>query len=480
MDSTTLPGPGRLLSEAWQVFTTNFGRLLAISLFPALIGLGVGFFAVIIGFIFGLLGLASSNPAMWLFISPVFFVIFIAFIILLSWSQLALFQAIKFILSSSDWTISSAFKTSWPKVFSFCWISVLEFLAVFGGLSLLLIPGLIFMLWFYFCQFVLVEENIGGITALLKSKAYLSGRFFAVLGRLLILGLIILGINAIAWPLSIIPIVGSLVSMAVQIVGTIFTLVYSYIIFNYLRQISPLPNFTPSTSSKVLLSLACLAGLAVPVIFLLGAIFINANKLPTVPTPTHSSIPSLDTSSLIVITRDNPIDPNQSDIYLSDSIAGPGTFFITLKNLARGSDASNPGREIYFKNNLYVILEKLDPAKRPGYSTSELWKYDSQKQGTLLYSITNMFGFDYDVSPDSQYIAILNKGESMGDETFTLTRSNGQLVKDFSSLKHQYALRLDSWSNHIFTLHEGEPDTPNYSIDINADTLTSTRTPIQP
>lgn len=78
----------------------------------------------------------------------------------------------------------------WSLVIPFIGISVLSTLAIMGGLILLIIPGIIFSIWFQFAINALVIDNQRGTTALSFSKQLVKGRFWKVFGRTLLLGLI--------------------------------------------------------------------------------------------------------------------------------------------------------------------------------------------------------------------------------------------------------------------------------------------------
>lgn len=86
----------------------------------------------------------------------------------------------------------------------------LQVLILIGGFLLLIIPFVIFSIWYAFAQLFTVLEDQKAIESLSSSRALVQGRFFPVLWRLaigpleiivlygLILGLIVLGIGFIA------------------------------------------------------------------------------------------------------------------------------------------------------------------------------------------------------------------------------------------------------------------------------------------
>lgn len=86
------------------------------------------------------------------------------------------------------------------------WTGILGGLIVLVGLLLLIIPGLIFMIWFSQANFVVVEEGLSGWAALKRSRDLVRNRFVDTLGAL--------SIPSAANIFDIIPGIGSLVSLA--------------------------------------------------------------------------------------------------------------------------------------------------------------------------------------------------------------------------------------------------------------------------
>lgn len=103
----------------------------------------------------------------------------------------------------------------------------------------------------------------------------------------------------------------------------------------------------------------------------------------------------------IAVIRDNPQDKTKSDIYLKDEKLGVEEFFITLQDVYKSHYHSAE----YHNGNLYILIRpggEDSYLKNPNWTT-ELWRYDQQKNGVRLFSNK---GIDYRVSDDEQIIAI--------------------------------------------------------------------------
>lgn len=135
--------------------------------------------------------------------------------------------------NQADKQLSTLLRFGLAKFFPVLLTSILAALAAFGGFLLLIVPGFIFAIWFVFVQQVVVFEDKRYASALKQSRRYVRGRWWGVLGRLVLLTILILLASilalAITAPIYLInPIVPVILSNAVSAlvispIGTIFT-----------------------------------------------------------------------------------------------------------------------------------------------------------------------------------------------------------------------------------------------------------------
>ncbi|MBI4193424.1 MAG: hypothetical protein HY536_02235 [Candidatus Colwellbacteria bacterium] len=185
-----LAGPGELLAKAWDMYRARAATLIGIAVVQYAAA------ALAAGFVFGA-GFAGIElfkvddvPFLALVVGGV--LLFAVVIVIQLWSQLALVYAL--LHREQKMGMGQALRAAWPNVPSFLWINVLMLWVVLGGLALFLIPGILFSVWFLFSIFAFVLENARGMRALYVSKAYVQGRWWGVVGRLLcIVGLAALG-----------------------------------------------------------------------------------------------------------------------------------------------------------------------------------------------------------------------------------------------------------------------------------------------
>jgi len=75
---------------------------------------------------------------------------------------------------------------SWQLVVPLLMVALLGTLVILGGFILLIIPGIIFAIWFSFAQISVILDNKRGTDALSFSRSLFSGRFLPMLRRVVI------------------------------------------------------------------------------------------------------------------------------------------------------------------------------------------------------------------------------------------------------------------------------------------------------
>lgn len=219
-----------LLSKSWEVYKDRFGTLIGIAAVPI-----VGSLIAVIASTAG----AFLTRSFWksfslvsplhLFISGLILLLAAAWILFVFiWPGVALIYAVK--ERKREIGFRQSFGKAWPKLLSYLWVSFLSGLAVFAGLILLIIPGIIFMVWFSFSVYVLIAEDRKGTQALSRSKQLVKGRWWKVFGRLVmlwLLGLIVVGV------LNSVPLVGTLIA---NLLISSFSVVYLYLLYEDLKE----------------------------------------------------------------------------------------------------------------------------------------------------------------------------------------------------------------------------------------------------
>jgi len=93
-------------------------------------------------------------------------------------------------------TVGEAYRFVWPKFLTLIGAGILIVLAVYAGLLLLIVPGIIFGLWYTLTTPAIVVENLKARKGMSRSKALVSGN----LGKVFSVGFLII---VISWVVSI-------------------------------------------------------------------------------------------------------------------------------------------------------------------------------------------------------------------------------------------------------------------------------------
>jgi phage FluMu protein Com len=213
-----LSGLGDLFGKSWEVFKNRIGILLVLYLIiiacvlvPVGLFLGAGFLISLVmpegrapllvggGITGGIIGLFAAY-----------------------WGGAALVFAV----ADETLGIRDSLVKGWERLGSFIWLYSLAGFIIVGGFLLFIVPGVIFYIWFFFGQFVLVAEGDRGMAALLKSKEYVKGRWLDVFFRIFVLWLISVAAGMI-------PVAGSFLSL----LFIPFSMIYHYLIYAELREI---------------------------------------------------------------------------------------------------------------------------------------------------------------------------------------------------------------------------------------------------
>lgn len=78
--------------------------------------------------------------------------------------------AINNLSENREVALGESLKASFEKYFPCLWVSILLTVVIFGGCVLLIIPGIIFGIWFLFSTYALILEDKRGAAALKRSK----------------------------------------------------------------------------------------------------------------------------------------------------------------------------------------------------------------------------------------------------------------------------------------------------------------------
>ncbi len=221
---------GELLKQTFQIYKNRFWVFLGISVIPFLASL---VFAplFLLPLLFGLPIIAFCKSLGFVLLIPLILVIVVLGIVIFVvnlWAGVSLLYAIK--ERDQEIGIRESFAMGWPKILSYWWISILNGLIIMLGFLLLIIPGIIFSIWFGFAIYVLISEEKKGMKALLRSKQLVKGYWWKVFWRFLVLGFIVF---LVAFITGFIPFIRNIIYIFI----TPFSITFSFLIYENLKQL---------------------------------------------------------------------------------------------------------------------------------------------------------------------------------------------------------------------------------------------------
>ncbi|HLD60897.1 MAG TPA: hypothetical protein VJA27_02075 [Patescibacteria group bacterium] len=169
-----------ILDKSWNAYTSKFREFVPY--------MGLLFVPILL---IGSLGLAielimaeGMAPGLSLLLIGVLAIVIGVF---LMWSFMALTRVLREVaqgqpLSHYKQHLSGTKHLIWPLIYT----SLLSGLIIFGGTLLLVVPGIIFGVWYSFANYAVTLDEKKGMEALRFSKQLVSGRWWAILFRLFV------------------------------------------------------------------------------------------------------------------------------------------------------------------------------------------------------------------------------------------------------------------------------------------------------
>jgi hypothetical protein len=236
-----------LFCDSWKLYKERWQVLIEIVLLPVLV-IVLGYVLLFLGFPFSIVG------GLIVFIGYVIFV----------FSMLPVIFSLHHI-AGVDASYKATIGWFWP----FVWVTILDMLAVMGGSIMLIIPGIYLVIALMLMMYVFVIEHRRGVDALRQSKDYVKGYWWAILGRVLLLGLMFFAATIVV-EIPIMIIAGNvahvLVTMLLILFFIPFSIIYHYIIFENLRALKPELADAQTKKGTGFIKTSAIIGVVVPVL----------------------------------------------------------------------------------------------------------------------------------------------------------------------------------------------------------------------
>jgi hypothetical protein len=214
---------GELFKKSWALYKTRWLKML-------LMGLIGGIGSIVIGALGGLGAFTvfrlGNNQTTFNLTTVLIGLIGVLLLIVLNlWIHLALMYMVK-----EEYAQNSIWDTLmmvWDKMGGYSWVVILKGLTILVGCIALIVPGIIFAVWFAFSQYAFVIDNKHGKAALRFSRELVRGYWWPLCGRIVVLGVVALLISMLTR-------IGFLINALIIVP---FSIVYLYTMYEDLKRV---------------------------------------------------------------------------------------------------------------------------------------------------------------------------------------------------------------------------------------------------
>ncbi|HYC80025.1 MAG TPA: hypothetical protein VEC17_03280, partial [Candidatus Binatia bacterium] len=163
----------------------------------------------------------------------------IVFLYLFLWLGVSLLTLIK--NRNTELTAEQVSEQTKPMIGQFFWTGFLSGLLTTFGFILLIIPGIIFWVWYSFAQNIYVDKGVKGYDALKLSKKYVEGLWWPVFRALIALMVISILVNIVTEIATVVggEIASGVVSVIILIVFTPYSFIYTWLVYEKLKALKP-------------------------------------------------------------------------------------------------------------------------------------------------------------------------------------------------------------------------------------------------
>lgn len=305
--SAKLSSLGSLFDRTFQFYVANFFNFFAVCLFFSLINFGSAFLILKLGYLTRVSSVVFIPASRFGTLGVIFYFIFLSFV--LGYFSSALLASLIYLMKerTNNRSLSEIIGFGFKKGLSILWITYLFSFLVGGSTFLLVVPGIMFFIWFLFGQYIAVYENKKGMEALVNSRDLVKGYGWQIFLRVFIFLLLMTVLNSLLN--FVLPDLEShiFISLVIKIfieilIGAPLGTIFLSLIYEDLKRLKlgqEIPGAT--TGRKVKYILTAIAGFiissaAIILINLGRAKQLKDSSIPTMPTstdipPTYSDIP---------------------------------------------------------------------------------------------------------------------------------------------------------------------------------------------
>ncbi len=191
LSHSKIRGLGELFSDAWRIYIKNIVLFLEV-MAVMIVGMLAIILILFIPSIFMLMFSGNGQINQILLILGVILMA-LAVLALIFWSivgTIAPIIAVKKLIDGRSVTLKQVYVLALHYFWPILGLSILVGFSVFIGLILLIIPGIILAVWFYFSVYVYLDEEKGLTHSMIKSKRLVGDYWWKLFGILILISLL--------------------------------------------------------------------------------------------------------------------------------------------------------------------------------------------------------------------------------------------------------------------------------------------------
>ena len=237
-----LPSVGSLLKQAWEFFKKYWDGLVILAFVPWIMGLVFGLFWVVVGVV-GLIvegvrvswgmwsqadfwqALSQQVPGLVWFGIIWLMVLVLGVIYAMAWGSAAMLR----FLEEPENGFMRAIKQARGRVLPLIVYGLVSTIVIVIGYLLLIVPGVLFTIWFGLGMYIVVLENQGPIAALGLSKKYVKKDVWWYIGKVLAWAVLYIVV------MMVVEMVFDQVAPVIMFVVGILGQIYGYLVYKSLR-----------------------------------------------------------------------------------------------------------------------------------------------------------------------------------------------------------------------------------------------------
>ena len=250
---------GELFTQTWAEYKQRALPILAVILISSVLIGGLAMVMVLFGMFGGaiLTHVMDKMTGIYIIIALMSFLMLIT-LILMIWCQAAILA----IVVDEETGIIEAFQQCWEYLWPLTWVITILSGILMTGFALGFLPGFLFLVWFSFCAFIMLEEDRRGMETLLISREYVRGYGWNICGKMIVIWII----SALA---AIIPFLGQILS----ILFAPFLMLYLLIMYRDLKSIKGTIEIENGSGRTLFWWTVTIIGMILPIVILIGLIY---------------------------------------------------------------------------------------------------------------------------------------------------------------------------------------------------------------